>query len=537
MLLWAMGPHFDYCGPLAHITTTTTTTQAMYRNNVNSDKFFMLRYDKKSDERNNRPLMYTITVALPMDGKTSKDTIGFWKDAPFVDQQVAETAKCVKLSEMVWPNRSSASDASLPDTTEVDQTFHADKTYAQLGGDASGKILDMVIDWKVSEAMETQKKHLFLVDLNVNSSVDFANAMMMRQPLTNMTYVALAETDETAEFVKSWMISNMVELIKNKTIKTSGFEMLPEEMPAEERTGLPPKPQLNFLTLSRSKHSFSGMQLETLQLPQKFLELYHDHPTFSTEFREWYKQSQETVLLDRNSKDKENGGFETKFRDKNGGLETRFRERDGPGGTVKEPGTPTSPEEGDKKRQKACLVKPLGDLPVAIVHEVTALTTYPSATPFRTHAGACARARVSRARARVCGPARFPQWTCAFVRVHAPARAWRVRGLTRAFHLNAIWAYFALRVLIECSRIEPTLPSLPYAALRSPTLPMLPFAALRCPTLPYAALRCPTLPYAAYAALRCPMLPYAAYAALRCPMRPYAALRCPTLPRLSSKNP
>ena len=26
MLLWAMGPHFDYCGPLAHITTTTTTT-------------------------------------------------------------------------------------------------------------------------------------------------------------------------------------------------------------------------------------------------------------------------------------------------------------------------------------------------------------------------------------------------------------------------------------------------------------------------------------------------------------------------------
>ena len=99
------------------------------------------------------------------------------------------------------------------------------------------------------------------------------------------------------------------------------------------------------------------------------------------------------MLLDRNSKDKENGG------------DVKFNGKDGPGGTVKEPGTPTSPEEGDKKRQKACLVKPLGDLPVAIVHEVTALTTYPSATPFRTHAGACARARVSRARAHACvGP-------------------------------------------------------------------------------------------------------------------------------------
>ena len=87
-------------------------------------------------------------------------------------------------------------------------------------------------------------------------------------------------------------------MIKLGQVKIPGVEIPPEEMPQSMSAGLPPKPALNFLTFSKSKQNIGGMQLENLTVPQKYFQLYHDHPTFSTSFRPWYHESQEQVWLD-----------------------------------------------------------------------------------------------------------------------------------------------------------------------------------------------------------------------------------------------
>eukprot|EP00969_Alexandrium_andersonii_P279481 12353736-Alexandrium_andersonii.AAC.1 len=87
-------------------------------------------------------------------------------------------------------------------------------------------------------------------------------------------------------------------MLKNDTLKLQGFEPPPASLPASMAMGDPPKPGLNFLTWMGDKHQIGPVAVEVLGLPEKYLKLYHDHPVFGPEFREWHKKATEQQYLD-----------------------------------------------------------------------------------------------------------------------------------------------------------------------------------------------------------------------------------------------
>ena len=102
----------------------------------------------------------------------------------------------------------------MPDTTEVDITIHADKTYAQLGADGAGKMIEMCVDWKAMGTLEQQKRHV-----NVSSSMDCARAMLSRQPCQCMTYIGITDSEDTEDFVHCFLKSELTEMIKLGQVK------------------------------------------------------------------------------------------------------------------------------------------------------------------------------------------------------------------------------------------------------------------------------------------------------------------------------
>ena len=278
--------------------TTSKASEILYGYNVNPDRFFMVQYDRKSDERSNRPLLLRVVTATPLTADVARRALACWKSAPCMTRQVTDVARMVKTSEMVFP--SACADASLPDTTEADETHHACQTYAQLGLDAAEKILDMTIDVHTVALLREQRKHIVVVDLTLGSSLDFARAMLQKMPHSDVSYVGFADDEEQRGFTEEFLQQECTEQLKGGSKCIPGFTPPPEAMPSDMAVGLPPKPTMNVLTYSDKKCNLGGvLQVETLNLPEKYMKSYHDHPTYGPEFRSWYAKMQKTMHLDR----------------------------------------------------------------------------------------------------------------------------------------------------------------------------------------------------------------------------------------------
>ena len=278
--------------------TTSKAHETLYGCSVNPDRYFMVQYDRKTDERSNRPLLMKVVTATPLNGDLTKRTLASWKSAPCMTKQVTDIAHMVKTSDMVWP--SACADTSLPDTTEESVTRHAVHTYAQLGVDAAEKILDMLIDVPTVALLHEQRKHIVVVDLTLGSSLDFARAMLKKLPHSDVSYVGFADDEEQRGFTEEFLQQECTEQLKGGSKCIPGFTPPPEAMPSSMAVGLPPKPTMNVLTYSDKKSNLGGvLQVETLQLPEKYMKTYHDHPTYGAEFRSWYAKMQKTMYLDR----------------------------------------------------------------------------------------------------------------------------------------------------------------------------------------------------------------------------------------------
>ena len=82
--------------------TTSKASEILYGYNVNPDRFFMVQYDRKSDERSNRPLLLRVVTATPLTADVARRALACWKSAPCMTRQVTDVARMVKTSEMVF---------------------------------------------------------------------------------------------------------------------------------------------------------------------------------------------------------------------------------------------------------------------------------------------------------------------------------------------------------------------------------------------------------------------------------------------------
>ena len=82
--------------------TTSKASEILYGYNVNPDRFFMVQYDQKSDERSNRPLLLRVVTATPLTADVARRALACWKSAPCMTRQVTDVARMVKTSEMVF---------------------------------------------------------------------------------------------------------------------------------------------------------------------------------------------------------------------------------------------------------------------------------------------------------------------------------------------------------------------------------------------------------------------------------------------------
>ena len=149
--------------------------------------------------------------------------------------------------------------------------------------DAAEKILDMLIDVPTVALLHEQRKHIVVVDLTLGSSLDFASAMLKKLPHTDLSYVGFADDEDQRAFTEEFLQQECTEQLKGGSKCIPGFTPPPEAMPSDMAVGLPPKPTMNVLTYSDKKSNLGGvLQVETLQLPEKYMKTYHDHPTYGT---------------------------------------------------------------------------------------------------------------------------------------------------------------------------------------------------------------------------------------------------------------
>ena len=269
--------------------------EMLFAVNVNPDRYFMLQYNKKADERSERPLLFKVVTATPLSTNLARSALSIWKCATCMSSHITDVAKMVKTSDMVWPT--ACDDSNLPDTTEADHTIHAEKTYAQLGVDAADKILDMAINADTMDRFKESRKHVVVVDLTLGSSLDFARATLAKLPCTNLSYVGFADSEDVRQFTEEFLQQEVTEHIKSGVKCIPSFTPPSATMPSSMAIGLPPKPSLNVLTFSDKKATVGGMQIETLHLPDQYMKLYHDHPTYGAEFRAWFAKLQATLHL------------------------------------------------------------------------------------------------------------------------------------------------------------------------------------------------------------------------------------------------
>lgn len=240
-----------------------------------------------------RPLLYKVAVCLPMDSGRVKEALQVWKAANSMKQGLTDGAKVPKLSDMVWVM--DISDDALPDTSEVDQTKHAPHTYSQLGVDAAAKAIGMFMEG-MHEIMDASNA-VIIVDLHP-LSLDFARAVLTTCVNQNVVYVGFSEDEEHCAWAKWFIEKEATCMLKDNSLKLQGFELPPEELPVSMAKGDPPKPDMNFLTWTGTKHQIGPIAVEVLGLPEKFLKLYHDHLSFGPEFREWHKKATQLQYLD-----------------------------------------------------------------------------------------------------------------------------------------------------------------------------------------------------------------------------------------------
>ena len=81
---------------------TSKAHETLYGCSVNPDRYFMVQYDRKTDERSNRPLLMKVVTATPLSVDLAKRTLASWKSAPCMTKQVTDVARMVKTSEMVF---------------------------------------------------------------------------------------------------------------------------------------------------------------------------------------------------------------------------------------------------------------------------------------------------------------------------------------------------------------------------------------------------------------------------------------------------
>ena len=92
--------------------------EILFACSISTDRYFMLQFDTKSDERSDRPLLYTIVVILPLHTDLCKRALVCWKDAPCFSKHLTDPSKSIRTNQMMLPNV--GTDTSLPTATEVE---------------------------------------------------------------------------------------------------------------------------------------------------------------------------------------------------------------------------------------------------------------------------------------------------------------------------------------------------------------------------------------------------------------------------------
>ena len=59
---------------------TLKAHEMLYSYNVDPDRYFILQYDERADQRNERPLLVKIVAATPLSTELSKKALSMWKN-------------------------------------------------------------------------------------------------------------------------------------------------------------------------------------------------------------------------------------------------------------------------------------------------------------------------------------------------------------------------------------------------------------------------------------------------------------------------
>ena len=224
----------------------------------------------------------------------TQDVLHLWKNAKFMKSALTELAHTPKLGEMIWFEK--LCDDALPETSEVDQTFHAHQTYAQIGPDAAQKIINMFTE-NMAEELMGPGKCLVVLDMQPYS-LDFARAVMSCPNFQNMVYVGFCDDENQKIWAEATLVAELTEHIKNEKLVVPGFTVPPVEVPSSMAMVEPPKPELNFLCWGKEKHTIGTASIPTLVVPDKYVNLYKTHPTYGAEFMQWYEEAKTSHYLD-----------------------------------------------------------------------------------------------------------------------------------------------------------------------------------------------------------------------------------------------
>ena len=189
-----------------------------------------------------RQPLYPLRILVANDEQPAKASIKAWKKAPLLKTSLTEPAEMLASKDMV--SVENVRDEALPAATSTDQNQSQTERHCQIGVDAALKLLGSLVSGTMPEGVAA----FAVVDLSPRTG-DFGLAVLnlLSQAASPLHYFYCAEDEEHTEWLKWWLVHNTTESILAGQLQPMGFHLPPEEPPADECAGLPPKPTLSVL--------------------------------------------------------------------------------------------------------------------------------------------------------------------------------------------------------------------------------------------------------------------------------------------------
>ena len=165
-----------------------------------------------------------------------------WKGAQLLRTSLTEPAEMLASKDMVAVEN--VRDEALPAVTTTDLNQSQTERHCQIGVDAALKLLGSLVSGTMPDGVAAYA----VVDLSPRTG-DFGLAVLslLSQAATPLHYFSCAEDEEHREWLNWWLKHTTTESILAGRLQPLGFHLPPEEPPADECAGFPPKPALSVL--------------------------------------------------------------------------------------------------------------------------------------------------------------------------------------------------------------------------------------------------------------------------------------------------